>query len=89
VRQVKIAIQQALKAGSDIAEMHADHAIIDLATTTQPLPGNSNGIRTALRRSRLVETPDGLGMRVFAGNDLLAFVANPFLLPLDGLDETL
>jgi hypothetical protein len=69
--------------------MHADEAIIDLATTAQPLPGGPDGLRTALGRPRFVETPDGLGVRVFAGDDPLAFVAHAVLLPLDRLDETL
>jgi hypothetical protein len=81
--QVKVAIQQALKAGSDVAEMHADDAILDLPTTPQPLPGNPDGMRTALGRPRLVETPNGLGVRVFAGDDPLALVAHAVLVPLD------
>jgi hypothetical protein len=69
--------------------MHADDAIIDLPTTAQPLPGNPDGMRTALGRPRLVQTPDGLGVRVFAGDDPLALVAHAVLLPLDGLHKTL
>jgi hypothetical protein len=69
--------------------VHADDAIIDLATTAQPLPGNPDRMRTAFGRPRLVETTDGLGVRVVAGDESLALVAHAVLLPLDGLHETL
>jgi hypothetical protein len=69
--------------------MHADDALIDLPTTAQPLPGSPDSMRTAFDRSRLVETPDGRGVPVFAGNDPLALVAHAVLLPLDGLHKTL
>jgi hypothetical protein len=69
--------------------MHAHETIVDLATTAQPLPAGRHGMVTALGRPRLVETPDGLGVRMFAGDETLALVAHACLIPLDGLDEPL
>jgi hypothetical protein len=63
--------------------MHADEAIIDLPTTAQPLPSSPDGLRAALGRPGFVEAPDGLGVRVFAGDDPLALVAHAVLIPLD------
>ena len=56
--------------------MHADDAVVDLATTSQPLPCDARGIAAALGRSRFVEAADRLRMSVFAGNQLLAVVAH-------------
>jgi hypothetical protein len=69
--------------------VHAHDALIDLPTTAQPLPGSPDGMRTALGRPRLVETPDGLGVPVFAGHDPLALVTHPVFFPLDRLHKTL
>ncbi len=83
VGQIEFAIQQALKAGSDVTEMHADDAVVHLAKTAKPLPAGPGGVSAALGRAGFVETPDSLGVRVFAGDDPLAFVAHSGLLPLD------
>jgi hypothetical protein len=48
--QVEFTIQQTLKAGGAIAEMHADNAIVDLAATTQPLSRGADGMLAALGR---------------------------------------
>jgi hypothetical protein len=69
--------------------MHADDAVVDFAATTQPLPSGTRGLVAALGRSGFVEAADGLRMRVFAGNQLLAVVAHTGLVPLDRFHETL
>ena len=56
--------------------MHADDAIIDLATTPQPLPRDADRLCAALGRSLVVEAADRLSMRVLAGDQLLARVAH-------------
>lgn len=44
--QVDFTIQQALKAGCAVAEMHADDAVVDLAATPQPLPRGARAVPT-------------------------------------------
>jgi hypothetical protein len=87
--QVEFAIQQALKAGDAVAEMHADDTVVYLAATTEPLPPGADGMLAALGGSGFVEAADGLRVRVFAGDQALAFVANAGLIPLDRFHETL
>jgi hypothetical protein len=87
--QVEFAVQQTLKAGGAVAEMHADDAVVNLAATAQPLPSNAGGSATALGSSGFVEAADGLGMGVRAGHQLLAVVTHAGLIPLDRFDETL
>jgi len=69
--------------------MHTDDAVVDLASTTQPLPRGADGMHAALGRSRFVKATDGLLMSVFAGDELLALVPHFRLLPLDRFHETL
>jgi hypothetical protein len=87
--QVDFTIQQALKARCAVAEMHADNAVVDLATTAEPLPGGRRRVRAALGRAGFIEAPDRPGMRVLPGDDPLALVAHLSLFPLDGLHKTL
>jgi hypothetical protein len=63
--------------------MHTDDAVIDLAATTQPLPGGAHGLIAAFGRPRFIDAADGLGMLVVASHHLLALVANGLLVPLD------
>jgi hypothetical protein len=69
--------------------MYADDAVVDLATTSQPLPRSTRGMAAALGRPRFVEAADRLWMSVFAGNQLLAVIAHARLIPLDRFHETL
>jgi hypothetical protein len=69
--------------------MHADDAIVNLAATTQPLPRGADGMVAALGRSRFVQAADGLLVGMLAGDQALAVVAHPGLMPLDRFDETL
>jgi hypothetical protein len=69
--------------------MHADDAVIDLAATTQPLPRGADGMRAALGRCGFVKAAHGLLVRVFAGDQPLAFVAHADLVPLDRFHKTL
>jgi hypothetical protein len=89
LREVELTVEQTLKAGAAVAEMDTDDAVVDLATTTQPLPSRANGMHAAFDRSRFVQATDGLPMSVFASNELLALVPHFRLLPLDRFHETL
>ena len=81
--QVDFTVQQTLKAGGGIAEMHGDNAIVYLAATTQPLPGGADGLVAALGRAGFVKAADGQRVRVFAGDQPLAVVPHTLLIPLD------
>ena len=87
--QVEFAVQQALKARSAVAEMHADDAVVDLATTTQPLPRGARGLIAALGCSGFVHAADGLLVGVLAGDQSLALVPHAHFIPLDRFDKTL
>jgi hypothetical protein len=89
LRQVDFTVEQTLKAGSAVAEMHADDAVVDLAATPQPLPRGADGMHAALGRSRFVNAADGRPMRVVAGDYLLAPVPRAHLVPLDRFHEAL
>jgi hypothetical protein len=87
--QVDFTVQQTLKPGGAIAEMHADHAVVNLAATTQPLPRGADGMHTALGRCRFVNAADGLLVSVLAGDQPLAVVPHTGFIPLDRFHETL
>ena len=69
--------------------MHADNAVVDLATTAQPLPRGTDGMDAALGCARFVKAADGLLMSVVAGDELQASVPHLCLLPLDRFHESL
>jgi hypothetical protein len=69
--------------------MHADDAVVDLAAATQPLPRGADGMHAALGRPGFVKAANGFVVSVFAGHQLLAFVAHTALIPLDRFHETL
>jgi hypothetical protein len=88
-RQVHAAVQQHLKAGSGVTEVHSHRTVIDLAAVAVVLPSRADGLAAALRDAGLVHAPDGFGMRVLAGHDLLAAVAQFLFIPLDRFQEPL
>jgi len=87
--QVDLTVQQTLKAGSAVAEVHADDAVVYLAATTQPLPRGADGMHATFGCSGFVKAADSLLVSVFAGHQPLAFVAHTDLIPLDRFHETL
>jgi len=89
LRQVELTVQQTLKAGGAVAEMHADDAVVDLAATPQPLTRGADGMHAALGRAGFVQAADGLRVGVLAGNQSLALVPDAGLIPLDRFHETL
>lgn len=69
--------------------MHSHDAIVDLAAVAVVLPPHANRIAAALANARLVHAPNGLGMRVVTGHDLLAAVSQFLFIPLDRFQEAL
>jgi hypothetical protein len=63
--------------------MYPYHAVIDLAAVAVVLSTRAHSFAAALRDAGLVDAPDGLGMRVFAGHDLLTAVSQFLFIPLD------
>ena len=47
LRKVHATIEEALEAGSRIGQMHADGAVLDLATVAVILPRSTDGMRAA------------------------------------------
>jgi len=87
--QVQFTIQKTLKAGSTVAEMHTNDAVVHLAATSQPLPRGTDRMRAALECSRFVQAADRLRVRMVARDHPLAFVAQPGFFPLDRFYKTL
>jgi hypothetical protein len=69
--------------------MHTDDAILDLAATAQPLPRDADGLVAALGRSRFIDATDCFRMAMVACHELLTFVTNGLLIPLDRFQQTL
>jgi hypothetical protein len=69
--------------------MHSHHAVVDLAAVAVVLPSRADGLAAALRNAGLVHASDGVGMRVFAGHDLLAAIPQLLFIPLDRFQEAL
>ena len=87
--QIEFTVQQTLKAGSAIAEMHTDDAVVHLAAITQPLPRGADGMHAALGCGRFVNAADGLLVSMLAGDEPLAVVPHTGFIPLDRFHETL
>jgi hypothetical protein len=64
-------------------------AIVDLAPIAVPLPTGSHGFFAALGRPRLIHAPDGVGISMVFGDDLLAAISEFFFIPLDRFEEPL
>jgi hypothetical protein len=88
-RQIDGTIEQHLKAGCRVAEMNADHTIVDLATVAVVLPTDTHGMPTAFGRAGLVHAADRFGMGMVLRDDLLAAVSELLFIPLDRLEKTL
>jgi hypothetical protein len=69
--------------------MDADHPVVHLAATTEPLTSGPDRLIAALGRSRFIDTADRLGVSVLTGDQPLALVADAAFIPLDRFQETL
>jgi len=87
--QIDRAIQQHLKTGGRIAEMHSHHAVVDLPPIAVVLPTDAHRLFAALGRSRLIHAADRLGRRMVPGDDLLAPVSEFLFIPLDRFEKPL
>ena len=87
--QIDRAIQQHLKTGRPIAEMHPDDAVVDLPPIAVVLPTDPHRLFAALGRSRLIHAANRLGVRMVGRDDLLAPVSESFFIPLDRFEKAL
>lgn len=87
--QVQRAVQQHLKAGSRVAQMNADHAVVHLAAIAVPLAPHAHGLPAALGRARFVDAANRLRMSVLLGHDRLTAVTQLLFIPLDRFEEPL
>ena len=55
--------------------MDADDAVVDLPSVAVVLPRDTDGLVAALGDAGFVHAPEGFGMRVVLGHDLLTAVA--------------
>ena len=69
--------------------MHAHDAVIDFATTPQPLTPDADSLLPALGRPLFVKAADGLDVSVVSRNELLCLVPQPRFVPFDRFEKTL
>jgi hypothetical protein len=69
--------------------MHSHHAVVHFPAVAAPLPPHAHRVVAALGYARLIHDADGLGVSVVLGHDLLATIAQPFFIPLDGFQKAL
>jgi hypothetical protein len=88
-RQVEPAIEQHLKVGRRVAEVHGHNTVVHLSAVPIPLATDSDRLFTTLGRPRLIHAPDGIGMSMVLDDDLLAAISEFFFIPLDRFEESL
>ena len=67
LRQVQIAVENALKIARHICYMNPDDTVVCLAGVAAPLPADSSGVRTFLGISRIIDDSDSRWMGMFIG----------------------
>lgn len=87
--QIDRAIQQHLKTGGRIAEMHPHDAVVDLSPIAVVLPTDAHRLFAALGRSRLIHAANRLGRGMVGGDDLLAPISESLFIPLDRFEKAL
>jgi hypothetical protein len=69
--------------------MNGHNTIVHLPTVAVPLASGPHRLGAALGCARLVHAPDGFGVRMVSGNDLLASISELLFIPLDQFEEAL
>ena len=87
--QIQPAVQQRVKFGRGITQMHSHHAVLDLSTIAVVLPGDADRVASTFGRAGFINTTDGLGMSMLGGDQLLTAITQPLFIPLDGFEEPL
>ena len=70
-----------MKPSNRVAEVNADHAVVNLAPAAVPLTLDARRMLPLLCRSRLIDQADGIRMAVIASHDLLNPIDHPLLIP--------
>jgi hypothetical protein len=78
-----------VKVSAGIGQRDVVDAVLDLAAVAVVLTLHTRGLTAALGSAGFIDHADRRGVRVFAGHQLLAAVAEPLLVPGDGLQKTL
>ncbi len=87
----QIAVEHGAEAGvvAGIAQVDADHAVVDLAGVAAPLEMNARGFVAALGMAGIVDDADGLGIGMIASNNLLDAIAQAHVTPRRPTEELL
>ena len=75
--------------GTGIGQGDGVDAVLDLAAVAVVLTLHAGRVPAAFGRSRLIDHPQRLGVRVLDGHQLLAAVAETLLVPPDGFEKSL
>jgi|GEM_PF-3955778 len=87
--QIQFAVDEAIELGRRIAQMHADHAVLDLAHRAAVLALDAGGHLAFLDETGLIDNADALAVGVPAGDMLLEPVPDRRLIPAVQAQELL
>src|SRR5262249_16199667 len=89
LRQVQLAIDQAMELIAGVAQVNRNDAVILLANGTAPLTLHPRSFVSLLDETGLVDDSDGMGTVVFGSNHLLELIAGAILIPAELAKELL
>jgi hypothetical protein len=78
-----------VKVGAGIGQGDGVDAVLDFTAVAVVLTLHAGRVRAAFGRSCLIDHAQRLGVRMLGGHQLLAAVAEPLLVPPDGLQKSL
>jgi hypothetical protein len=78
-----VKVNASVRQGDDV------DAVLDLAAVAIVLTLHAGRVPTAFGRSRLIDHPQCLGVRMLGGHQLLAPVAEPLFVPADRFEKSL
>lgn len=87
--QVQTGVEQAVEVGTGIGQGDGVDAVLDLAAVAVVLTLYTGRVPAAFGRSRLIDHPQRVGVRMLGGHQLLAAVAEPLFVPPDRFEKAL
>src|SRR5208337_2364297 len=89
LRQIQVAVEQAVEVAAGEAEMDGDHAVLGLAQAAAPLLLDPGCLVSLLGITRLVDDPDSMRPGVLGGHDPEEPVTHQAFVPLELAEELL
>jgi len=89
LRQVQLAIDEAVELRRRVAQMHADHAVLDLADGPAVLTLDAGGLAALLDEAGLIDNTDALGVAMPASHILLKLISHALFIPAEQAEKLL